>query len=853
MHTPDCDISTSLVKTMEPVKRRVPGYIEPREPAVRPVKERITAKPQYKNQAMVDAENESVFRMDQAINEAQRLADIDRTLIPTRTTLNGEDLYFVAGSDVQNYLDQMRGDGLMMRLMQENEPALDKARMQRQQTWDEAIKLARKLGIDESILMGKTFNPKDVAPRVFALYNAQQGLVDAMKQTAAKIQRGEGNDVDRVNLLRLADRFNEANEAIFGVRATLGRGLNAIKIINSQQDLAAQRKAVQDAIKQFKVEGTNATADELAAMIANASDDAQVGRAAQGLLAKGRDMFVEYWINSNLSAVTTQMANVISNAVTAAFLPAETALAGIMGAGKSTDKVYFGEAAQTLKGMIQGTMMGLEYAKAAFRTEQSILGNVPREGQTGGAIPGRLGRFIRIPSRALLAGDQFFGSLHFNGSLRALLYRDARKRGLSPSDADQFARDAMEGAAEIPEGLREQALQKSMYNTFTNDLDREGVLEDLARLAIQFRRKHPLAALILPFIRTPVNIVRYVQDRSFAAVLSPEVRAALKSGGPARDEAVSRMMLGTGVSIMALYLADQGIVTGSPPSDPDERKAWEAAGNRAYSIKIGDTVIQYNRYAPWGLLFGIAADIVSAKDAYSKEEDALKGAWNAVLVMIQSAAKNIFEQTMITGITNLNRAITDPERRLEQTIYGLTAPLVPNIANNVARTFDPSIKQTENLLAALAQRVPGLREDVPSKRRFLGEEVRAVEGEDSVANKIATFVLPGFQGQVKKDPTYQMLIDVEYAPSEPSRQIRIRNVDYELNKEQVGELVEMAGPRIRNFLDRLQRNPSFNRLDNERKKAIIERIVRRIRTATRKRYVQKLLREQKLDELKKAD
>jgi len=855
MHTPDCDIRTSLVKTMEPVKRRVPGYIEPREPAVRPVKERVTAKPEYKNQALVDAENESVFRMDQAINEGQRLADIDRTLIPTRTTLNGEDLYFVAGSDVQNYLDQMRGDGLMMRLMQENEPALDKARMQRQQTWDEAIKLARKLGIDESILMGKTFNPKEVAPRVFALYNAQQGLVDAMKQTAAKIQRGEGNDVDRVNLLRLADRFNEANEAIFGVRATLGRGLNAIKIINSQQDLAAQRKAVQDAIKQFKVEGTNATADELAAMIANAGDDAQVGRAAQGLLAKGRDMFVEYWINSNLSAVTTQMANVMSNAVTAAFLPAETALAGVVGAlGKSGDKVYVGEAAQTLKGMIQGTMMGLEYAKAAFRTEQSILGNVPRDSQAAaGAIPGRLGKFVRIPSRLLLAGDQFFGSLHFNGALRALLYRDARKRGLSPADADQFARDAMEGAAEIPEGVREEALYKSMYNTFTNDLDRPGILNTLANAAIQVRRKHPLAALIVPFIRTPVNIVRYVQDRSFAALLDPEIRAAIKQGGPARDEAVSRIMLGTGVSMLALSLAEQGLVMGSPPSDPDERKAWEAAGNRAYSIKIGDTMIQYNRYAPWGLLFGISADLVAAKDDFAKEEDTFKAAQKVVFRMINSAAKNIFEQTMITGITNLNRAITDPDRRLEQVIYSLMAPLVPNIANNVARTFDPTIKEVEDLFDALGQRVPGLRERIPAKRKPLGEEVRMTEGEDTAANLIGRFLLPGFQGQVKKDPAYQLLIDIEYAPSAPSKQLRIGRNEYELSKAQVNELIELSGPKIKAVLERLQNSQTFARLDNERKKDVIERLVRRIRIASRKQYIRKLIREKKLGELKKAD
>lgn len=848
MHTPDCDITTKLVKTMEPVKRRVPGFIEPREPQVGTVRQRQLRKPEFKNQTLVDAENDAVFAMDRAINEGQRLASIDRELTPTAVTASGRELYYVAGSDVQNYLDQMSGDGLMMKLMQDNEANLDAARMQRRQTWDQAVEMARTLGIDESILMNKTFNPRDIAPRVFALYNAQEGLVTAMQEVATKIASGQGTDVDRVNLFRLADRFNEANEAIFGVRATLGRGLNAIKMINSKKDLAEQRRAVQQAIKQFRADGTNMLADELATLIANSNSAAQVGRAAQGLLAKNVDKLVEYWINSNLSAVTTQVANVVSNAATTALLIPETAIAALVGRGP--ERVYFGEVAETLKGLVYGASTAMELAKTAFRMEQSVLNNTPTDSYTGGAIGGRLGKFIRIPSRLLLAGDQFFQVINRDASMRSLLYRRAKQQGMTSADARQFVDDHMNGALPIPEDIREQALAKAQYQTFTNDLDRKGALEDLANFAIQFRRKHPTAAFIIPFIRTPVNIVRYMQDRSLAALLDPDIRAALREGGPKRDEAVSRMVLGTGVSLMALSLAAEGIVTGSGPSDPDERKAWEAAGNRAYTIKIGDTLVQYNRYAPWGLTIGIAADMHELIQEASKEENTFKMLQGAFFKLMQSVAKNVFDQTMITGISNLNKAIIDPERYGDQVFYSLMAPLVPGIGNNIARTFDPTIKEVDNVVEALAQRIPGVRPSVGVQRKPLGEERRLTEGEDTAANMIGRFLLPGFQGQVEKDPVYGELQAINYIPGKPNKAIRIRGKDYELEDDQVNRLVELAGPRIKSRLTALMARPAYARLSEDRKQEIIERIVRRERKIARLKLIRELVRTGKLSELK---
>lgn len=855
MHTPDCDITTKLVKTMEPVKQRVPGFIEPREPQVGTARQRQLRKPEFKNQALVDAENDAVFAMDRAINEGQRLASIDRELTPTAVTASGRELYYVAGSDVQNYLDQMSGDGLMMKLMQDNEATLDAARMQRRQTWDEAVEMARTLGIDESILMNKTFNPKDIAPRVFALYNAQEGLVTAMQEVATKIASGQGTDVDRVNLFRLADRFNEANEAIFGVRATLGRGLNAIKMINRISDTAEQRRVVQQAIKQFRADGTNMLADELATLIANSNSAAQVGRAAQGLLAKNVDKLVEYWINSNLSAVTTQVANVVSNAATTALLIPETAIAALV--GKGPERVYFGEVAETLKGLVYGASTAMEFAKTAFRMEQSVLNNTPTDSYTGGAIgegwkwvPFNVGKFIRIPSRLLLAGDQFFQVINRDASMRSLLYRRAKQQGMTSADARQFVDDHMNGALPIPEDIREAAIAKAQYQTFTNDLDRKGWLTSAANAAIVFRKKHPLAAFVFPFIRTPVNIVRYMQDRSLAALLDPDIRAALKKGGPERDEAVSRMVLGTGVSLMALSLAAEGIVTGSGPSDSDKRKAWEAAGNRAYTIKIGDTLVQYNRYAPWGLTIGIAADIHELLQEASKEENTFKMLQGALFKLFQSVAKNIFDQTMITGITNLTKAVSDPERYGDQVFYSLMAPLVPGIVNNIARTFDPTIKEVDNVVEALAQRIPGVRPSVGVQRKPLGEERRLTEGEDTGANMIGRFLLPGFQGQVEKDPVYGELQAINYIPGKPNKAIRIRGKDYELEDDQVNRLVELAGPRIKSRLTALMARPAYTRLSEDRKQEIIERIVRRERKIARLKLLRELSRTGKLSELK---
>ena len=55
---------------------------------------------------------------------------------------------------------------------------------------------------------------------------------------------------------------------------------------------------------------------------------------------------------------------------------------------------------------------------------------------------------------------------------------------------------------------------------------------------------HPIGRLVLPFVRTPTNILRYTLERTPLGVMSQDIRNMLKAGGPQASMAMARMQLG---------------------------------------------------------------------------------------------------------------------------------------------------------------------------------------------------------------------------------------------------------------------------------------------------------------------
>jgi hypothetical protein len=91
----------------------------------------------------------------------------------------------------------------------------------------------------------------------------------------------------------------------------------------------------------------------------------------------------------------------------------------------------------------------------------------------------------------------------------------------------------------------------------------------------------------MPFIRTPINIVKFAAQRSPFAPLFKEVRENLKgvNGVAERDAQIARIAMGSTVGVVTASYAADGTITGGGPADPKQRAAlyadWLKHGRKA--------------------------------------------------------------------------------------------------------------------------------------------------------------------------------------------------------------------------------------------------------------------------------
>jgi hypothetical protein len=119
-----------------------------------------------------------------------------------------------------------------------------------------------------------------------------------------------------------------------------------------------------------------------------------------------------------------------------------------------------------------------------------------------------------------------------------------------------------------------------------------------------------LVKFIIPFVRTPLNLLKYASERTPLGLFSQKsaITLAGKNGAVARDTQVSRIALGTMVGVATYELASQGLITGGGPADKNKKAIMQANGWQDYSIRIGDMYYRYNRLDPFSVILGVVAD-----------------------------------------------------------------------------------------------------------------------------------------------------------------------------------------------------------------------------------------------------
>lgn len=447
----------------------------------------------------------------------------------------------------------------------------------------------------------------------------------------------------------------------------------------------------------------------------------------------------EFWINAILSGPKTQVVNAVSNLSVALAAPVEKWAAGVF----SGNKQLRDEGAD----LLIGNFMSLRDSwRGAWKTlkigENSLDPFLPtNEAGATHAIGGYLGQLVRMPSRLLMSEDEFFKQMAYRSNIRMQALRDARELGLSGQRMSGYVQDAM-NAAFRPDGrgANKIGLDYSRQQTFTTALDPESVAGKIS----SYVAKHPAARVIMPFVRTPANLVYYTWEHTPGlAMTMKQVRDDIAAGGTRKAMALTKQGTGLMFYTTAATMAYAGMVTGKGPQDPALRKQW-LQSHQPYSVKIGDEWHEYKRIDPLFTPVGIAADMVAASGEIHEDEID-----KVAIGFMAAVSSNLASKTYLAGITNAMEAWTSgSETKMRDYFRNQVGSYVPNALNQP--NPDDNMREVRGYVDSLLARLPGYSTTLPARRNLFGEPVLKAPGELNRAfNPFTTGIKPSEDGGVE--------------------------------------------------------------------------------------------------------
>ena len=554
----------------------------------------------------------------------------------------------------------------------------------------------------------------------------------------ARVARLSGSDVDNFKFRKAMSVFNAINQSVLGARAEAGRSVQAWRISVAGD---AERAAVIGALVENS--GRSRASGKLAENFLNAIDagysPGQINAMAErGVFARTMDAVKESSVVSLLWRPSTHAANAISNSVRIALGIIEKGVAARIGNETMTvDGVVAGEA----MAQYRGTMAAIkaiynrgaeaDILREATRTSVASIGkktdvriNSISAAKFGLAETSGLGKtvetvgnLIGAPARFLEKSDDLYKMVAYGGETSAQAFRQGTREGAEKGwDIKRMALRIAELESSPPEHIRLAAGNAALYSTFTQQAGSG------AAALFKIRDTIPGGFLILPFIKTPMNILRYDFEFSPLAPLVRQWRQDIARGGASRDIALARMALGTTATALFADWAWEGTLQGPLSTKSGVREAMLRQGFQSDSLLIGSQTFRINRLDPWGLNASVTAGIVNMLQTHQLEEEDFPDVSELFAGVAVSMSQSILQKTSLTGLSRLAFVMQEPERRGPRFVQQTMQMLFPlsSLSTGIQQAITPEASDVTNLNQTF-QKMIGLESRLPRAYDLWGE------------------------------------------------------------------------------------------------------------------------------------
>ena len=546
---------------------------------------------------------------------------------------------------------------------------------------------------------------------------------DANKITEAGYKSLEEAKIDVMKLRELAANVIAMAQ---GQRSDIARAMRAMQVIRKGDPRIAKIIAQEggDLIRD---------ADEIITRLAQGDYVKPLQEIQKiGTARRMFDMANKFRINAMLSGTGTQLVNTISSGTNVLLIPTQQLIGGILTIYGKNGRRSALHALRTYQGMLGGFTESIKAAWSVLKTSDSVLDisnskiEVPQGSLTQGVVGKTVDTVVTAPSRLLLTVDEFFKQSAYRGRVFADAHFETlidgtpplkRKAAIKQKIASKF--DENGGAADA------DALLQAQRSTFTEPLERGTLGYAIQQMAIN----SPLVRVILPFVRTPINILSQgFQQIPVVGMMSKRWRDDIAAGGQRRHQALGRQAIGTAMMGWGYMMAESGRMTGGGPKDPQVRKEWLKT-NQPYSFRSVDEETgeiiwtPYQRLEPFTYPLALVADFqYIIHDQFDEDNpDSVEWAKDASFAVLNAFMENTINKTFTQGIAGFVDALNDKDgRATEKFVNSTVGSFVPNIIPQTQN--DQYQREIRGVFDALLNRV-GMNSAIDRRRNFMGEVI----------------------------------------------------------------------------------------------------------------------------------
>lgn len=544
---------------------------------------------------------------------------------------------------------------------------------------------------------------------------------------------------------------------------------------------------------------------------------------------------IAVWKSGLLTGIKTQGLNFFSNlfhGVSEIAKDVPAALVDRAAALFTGERTKVATARKVFAGLKEGIIKGKRYFVTGF-DERNIAAKLDykRVNFGKGKVAKAFQIYTQIVFRSLGAGDQPFYYAALSRSLMDQALAKGMNKGLRGKELVKFAE-------KIVDSPTEEMIRYGVADATTAVYQNQTKLGEAAR---KIQQIPGVGEIILPFGRTPSSVAMQIINYSPVGI----VKTILENIGKGKfnqrlfSQGIGRGITGTGAIFIGMELAKEGMISlDYPQGDEREQKLQQVEGVKPNDIKIDGKWRSPIILGPGGNLLLIGGHLQNAIETTGSPTEALsKGVFGSL--------GSFLEQTFLTGIKNSVNAVVDPERYAKSYLPNLVASFVPTLVSDIARATDPLERRAETTPQRIQKRIPGARRGLEPQIDILGKE------RESVGNPLEILIDPTRPSPITRTPVtieLRRLMDLGFRVSPTA--LGNRRGYKVLEQEENTRLWKLAGGIVNDKLTSLFGNEVYQKLEDDEKGKIIEKIVRQAKINARAGMAIELTEELERDELR---